>query len=127
MAGKDLRVGLVEHNEDVGVAVLEVPLRLRLVVQAQDRRRRAATEDHAAGLESGGEGREAEGATPLRRRQGVDAQAGFGDDAERSLAADEELSQVRPGGGPGPLPSVCTTRPSASTTSRPMTMSSIFP
>ena len=27
----------------------------------------------------------------------------------------------------GPLPSVCTTRPSASTTSRPMTMSSIFP
>ena len=97
------RVGLVEHDEDVGVAVLEVPLGLRLVVEAKDRRRCAAAEDHAAGLEAGGEGREAEGAPTLRRRQGVDAEAGLGDDAERSLAADEELGQVRPGGGSGAL------------------------
>ena len=100
---KDLRVGLVEHDEDVGVAVLEVPLGLRLVVQTKDRRRRAAAEDHAAGLEAGGEGREAEGAPSLRRRQGVQAEACLGDDAERSLAADEELRQVRPGGGSGSL------------------------
>ena len=47
--------------------------------------------------------REAEGAALLRRRQRVDAEAGLGDDAERPLAADEELGQVRPGGGPRAL------------------------
>ena len=35
--------------------------------------------------------------------QGVDAQAGLGDDPERSLAAHEQLGEVRSGGGPRPL------------------------
>ena len=33
----------------------------------------------------------------------MDAQPGLGDDAQRALAPDEELGQVRPGGGAGPL------------------------
>ena len=47
-------------------------------------------------------------AKPKARRswadgQRVEAEAGLGDDAERALAAHEELGQVRPGGGAGPV------------------------
>ena len=59
---QDGGIGLVEDDEDVGVGLLEVAGRLRLVVEAQDGRRRAAAQDPAAGLEAGREGGEAEGA-----------------------------------------------------------------
>ena len=39
------------------------------------------------------------GGPPLGRRHRVDAQPGLGDDAERALAADEELGEVGAGGG----------------------------
>ena len=102
-AGEDVEVGLVEHNEDVGVALVEVPFRLRLVVEPQHRRGCATAEDPAARLEALGEGREPEGSAFLGRRQGVDAETGLGDDAQRPLAADEELGQVRTRGGAGSL------------------------
>jgi len=48
------------------------------------------------------------------------------DDAERSLGAEEHLREVGPTAARG-APPVVTSVPSASTTSRPSTMSSIFP
>ena len=96
---QDGGVGLVEHDQDVGVPEVEVAFRLGLVVEAEDGRRRAAAQDLAARLQAAGEGREPEGPPFLRRRQGMDTETGFGDDAQRPLAADEELGQVRPGGG----------------------------
>ncbi len=103
-AGEDVGVGLVEDDEHVGVGLLEVAARLGLVVEAQHGRRRAAAQDPAAGVEAGGEGREAEGAALLGRRERMEAEAGLGDDAERALAAHEELGQVGPGGGAGTVP-----------------------
>ena len=109
------------------VGLLEVAPRLGLVVQAEDGGGGPAAQDLAAGLEPGLEGGEAERPPFLGRGQRMDAQAGLGDHAQRALAPDEQLGQVGPGGGAGPLPSVCTMRPSARTTSSPSTMSSIFP
>ena len=100
---QDVEVGLVEDDEDVGVAQFEVPIRLRLVVEAEDGGRGAAAQDPAARIEAGGEGREAEGPPLLRRGHGMDAQPGLGDDAQRALAPDEELGQIRAGGGARPL------------------------
>ena len=100
---EDVEIRLVENDEDVGVALVEVPFRLRLVVEAQDRRGRAAAENSAARLQAFGEAREPEGSALLGRREGMDAEAGLGDDAERPLAADEELGQVRTRRGPGSL------------------------
>ena len=80
-----------------------------------------------AGVEAGGERGEAEGPPLLaggsgwtRRRASV---------MTPSVPSLPTKSWVRSGpvAARGPLPSVRTTRPSASTTSRPMTMSSIFP
>ena len=96
-------VRLVEDDEDVGLALLEVPVRLRLVVEAEDGRSRAAAQDLPARVEAGGEAGEPERAALLGRRPGVDAKAGLSDDAQRALAADEELGQVRSRGGTGPL------------------------
>ena len=70
VSGEDVEVGLVEHDEDIGVAQIEVPLRLGLVVQAQDGRRRAPAQNPAARLQPGGEAREAEGAPFLFRPAG---------------------------------------------------------
>ena len=66
--GQQGGVGLVEHDEHVGVGLLEVAVRLGLVVEAEHGRRGAPPQDPAAGLEAGGEGREAEGAALLGRR-----------------------------------------------------------
>ena len=119
-AGQDVGIGLVEDDEDVGVAQLEVPFRLGLVVEAQDGRGGAPAQDPAAGLQAFGEGREAEGAPFLRRRQGwMRSRASVMTPSVPSLPT-KSWVRFGPGGGAGPLPSVCTTRPSASTTSRPM-------
>src|SRR5208283_6047735 len=53
--------------------------------------------------EPGLEARKAKGAPFLRGRQGVDAKASFGDDAEGSFAAHEELGQVGSGGSAGTM------------------------
>ena len=71
-------------------------------------------------------GGEAEGGPPLGGGHGPDPQAGAGDDAERALRADEQLREVGTDGLAGEAAGAHV-EPSASTTSRPTTMSSILP
>ena len=73
---QDGGVGLVEDDEHVGVGLIEVAGRLRLVVEAQHRRRRSPAQDLAAGLETAGERGEAEGATLLGASAGGGGAAG---------------------------------------------------
>ena len=81
------------------VAAREVPLALDRVVEAQDRRGRAASEDAAARVEAVLEAREPERGPHLAGRRRMDAQAGARDHAERALAAHEQLGEVGPDRG----------------------------
>ena len=91
----DVRVTLVHRQQHVRVAGLVAAVGLDRVVQAQHRRRRAALDDAAHGVESDGERRERERGADLRRRQRVQSQSRADDDAERSFRTDEELGEIR--------------------------------
>jgi hypothetical protein len=119
-------VGLVQHDEHVGVGVSN-DRPTRWVVEAEDGRGGPAAQDPPARVEAVGEGGKPKARRPLALGHRVDPEPALGDDAEGALAAHEQLGQVGTGGRSGPWPPVRITRPSASTTSRPMTMSSIFP
>ncbi len=94
----DAGVGLVQHDQDVGVGEVEGPGRLGGVVEAEDGRGGPATEDAPAGVEAGRERGEPEGPPTLAGRERVDPEPSLGDDAEGALAADEQLGQVGAGG-----------------------------
>ena len=98
---EDDRVSLVEDDEDVRVRLLEIACRLRAIVETEHGRGRPAAKDPPAGLEPGRERRETEDPPLLGGRARVDAQPRLGDEAERALAADEELGQVGARGRPG--------------------------
>ncbi len=89
-----VRLALVEHEQDRQLAGLVVAVGLGGVVQTQHRGGRPPSQDPAADLEPVGEGLEADGEAPLVGRGGVHAQAGPGDDPERALAADEQLVEI---------------------------------
>ncbi len=80
--------------------MVEVADGLGLVIEAEHGRGGPAAQHLAAGVEAGGEGGEAEGPPLLCGRQGVDAHACCGNDAERAFTAHEELGEVGSGGGP---------------------------
>ena len=121
------RVGLVEHDQDVGVGPVEGAARLGGVVEAEDGRGGTPAEDAPTGVETIGERREPEGPAALALGHRVHPEPALGDDPEGALTAHEELGQVGAGGRARATSPVWTMRPSASTTSRPRTMSSIFP
>ncbi len=94
-------VALVEHEQHMTVAGLEAAVGFDRVVQAQHRGRGAAVQHAAAGLEPRLERVEAVRGAPFLRRCLVEPEPGAGDDAERALAADEQLGQVGPDRGTG--------------------------
>ena len=79
----------------------ELPGRLGLVVEAEDGRGGAPPQHPAAGVEPVGEPVEPVGGPAAPGRPGPHPQRRLGDDAERALAADEDLAEVGPGRRPG--------------------------